>query len=310
MASLAAYQYTVTVFTPTYNRGHLLERVYRSLLRQTYRNFEWLIVDDGSVDNTAQVVDELARAARFPVRYIWKPNGGKHTAVNEGVRQARGQFFAILDSDDWYRDDALENMLDAWNSIDEPARARYSGVTGLFSYTDGTIVGPRFPADVFDSTDLDITYVHRITGDNIGMKRTDVMRQFPFPEDVGTFVTEDTIWNRMAKVYSTRFVNRVLAVAEYQRGGLSDTGRSRAVRNPTAPVLYLSELLHCGKRLPLPVLLKATANLIRYSLHAHLPIRDIYRSVPSKGVLVLCAPVGLLLVLRDRFLVTKREKRV
>jgi len=304
----APYQYTFTVFTPTFNREHLLSRVYNSLLRQTYRDFEWLIVDDGSVDNTAEVVKIFSAGADFSIRYVWKANGGKHTAVNEGVRQAKGEFFAILDSDDWYVDDALEKMYDTWQSIEKESQTAFCGVCGLCCYPNGSPVGRRFPRDPLDSNAIEVVYVHRMTDDKKGCIRTDVMKEFPFPEDLGEFVTESVVWNRMARKYSTRFVNRIFAVVEYQEGGLTDSGRLHAVRSPKAMVLVLNELLCCGTRLPIAVVLKTMINLVRYSMHAHVSVRDLYGTVPNKAVLLLCWPVSIVLVLRDWLLLNKHTK--
>jgi glycosyltransferase involved in cell wall biosynthesis len=86
-------QITFTIFTPTFNREHLLPRLYKSLCEQTYKDFEWLVVDDGSTDNTEILLKKYIAEADFPIRYISKSNGGKHTAINEGVRQAKGLFF-------------------------------------------------------------------------------------------------------------------------------------------------------------------------------------------------------------------------
>lgn len=299
------YKFIFTVFTPTYNRAHLLPRVYRSLSRQTFKDFEWLVVDDGSTDNTKEVVNHLQEEADFAIRYVWKPNGGYHTTINEGVTCARGMFFAILDSDDWYVDDALENMLKFWKTIEEADKLTYSGVCGLFAYKNGEIVGSKFPSDVWDSDDFAAKNVYRIEGDKIGFKRTDVMRQFPSPEDIGRFASQSIRWNRIGNKYSTRFVNRVFAIKEYQTGGISDDKKITLIRNPRSRVLLLCELLNCGRRLPISVRVKATINLIRFSLHARVSIRELYRSVPNKLAILPCLPVAVLVVLRDRCLLQK-----
>jgi len=302
------YTHTFTVFTPTYNRAGLLPRVYSSLSRQTYKDFEWLVVDDGSTDNTKEVIESLAKGADFAIRYIWKPNGGYHTAINEGVKHARGMFFAILDSDDWYVDDALEKMFAVWNSIEEAEQLTCSGVCGLCAYENGQIVGSEFPSDVWDSDDFEAKNVYRIEGDKKGFKRTDVMRQFPFPEDIGRFVSQSTIWNRIGNAYSTRFVNKVFTMIQYQTGGLSDNKRANLIRNPGTRVLLLSELLNCKKQLPLSVRLESTINLIRFSLHARVPMRELYRNIPNKIAILPCLPVAVMLVLRDWFCMRQNAK--
>ena len=103
--------FAFTVFTATYNRVSLLPRLHESLRTQTFQNFEWIIVDDGSTDDTRQLITSWSSASPFPIRYIWKPNGGKHTAINVGVRKATGYLFAAIDSDDYYVPEALERML-------------------------------------------------------------------------------------------------------------------------------------------------------------------------------------------------------
>jgi glycosyltransferase involved in cell wall biosynthesis len=302
------YTHTFTVFTPTYNRAGLLPRVYSSLSRQTFKDFEWLVVDDGSTDNTKEVIESLAKGADFAIRYIWKPNGGYHTAINEGVKHARGMFFAILDSDDWYVDDALEKMFAVWNSIEDAEQLTCSGVCGLCAYENGQIVGSKFPSDVWDSDDFEAKNVHRIEGDKKGFKRTDVMRQFPFPEDIGRFVSQSTVWNRIGNAYSTRFVNRVFAIKEYRTGGISDGKRVTLIRNPRVRVLLLSELLNCKRQLPLSVRLKSTINLIRFSLHARVPMRELYRNIPNRIAVLPCFPVAVVLVLRDWMFIRRYGK--
>lgn len=111
-----------TVFTATYNRGDLLHRVYEALLVQTNQNFEWLIIDDGSTDSTANSIDAMKRDGRLQIRYFYKENGGVHTAHNMAIRLARGRFFLRLDSDDACSPDAIETLLKAWSTIGEEER--------------------------------------------------------------------------------------------------------------------------------------------------------------------------------------------
>ena len=156
------YSYTFTVFTPTYDRSDLLKRVYDSLEEQTYKDFEWLIVDDGSTDSTRDFIENLQSTASFDIHYSWKENGGKYTAINQGVSEARGRYFAIMDSDDWYLPDALEKMLECWNHVPDETKNSYKGVCGLFEYESGVFVGSKFPKDIFESNDIEIFYIYLI----------------------------------------------------------------------------------------------------------------------------------------------------
>jgi glycosyltransferase involved in cell wall biosynthesis len=303
-------QLVFTLCTPSYNRAPLLRRVHDSLVKQTFGDFEWLVVDDGSTDNTREVVEKLAAYGKIPVRYFWKPNGGKHTALNLGVREAKGALFTVIDSDDWFEPRALERMKFHWNQIPSTQQSRMKGVCGLFAYESGKIVGDRFPADVLEADDLDLLLRYQVDGDKIGFTRTDVMREFPFPENLQNsgaspvkFVTESLVWNRMGRKYPTRFVNEVFAIKEYQAGGLTDRGRLIHVQNSGSTLLYISEILNCGRKLPFKLALKNYSNFIRYSLHERLGLFSQIKEIPGKQWFLPCVPIGMMLWLKDRRLV-------
>lgn len=201
------YKYTFTVFTPTYNRSHTLPRVYESLKRQSFRDFEWLIVDDGSTDNTRDLVARWQQERIIPIRYFRQAHEHKKTAFNRGVKEAAGELFLTLDSDDEVLPDGLTILIRHWVNIPESERHSFSAVTGLCIDKNGDIIGPRFAEDVFDSDSLEILHRFRITGDKSGFQKTEVLRQFPFPEDVDGHVPEGIIWSRISAKYRTRFVN-------------------------------------------------------------------------------------------------------
>ena len=210
---MAEYAYSFTVFTPTYNRAHTLGRVYHSLREQTYRSFEWLIVDDGSTDETAQLVRMWEQEAEFPIRYLQQENLGKHVAFNRGVREARGALFLVLDSDDACVPDALERFKYHWDTIPMEQKHRFSAVTCLCLDQQGIQVGSRFPRQVTDSDSLEIRYRFKVTGEKWGFHRTDVLRQYPLPETVkGHYIPEGLVWSRIARAYKTRFVNEALRI--------------------------------------------------------------------------------------------------
>jgi glycosyltransferase involved in cell wall biosynthesis len=291
--------HTYTVFTPTYNRAALLPRVYECLETQTFRDFEWLVVDDGSTDDTPEVVKTLRARASFLVRYIAKPNGGKPTAVNRGAREAAGFMFAILDSDDWYVPEALERFWYHWQSIPASRQPNFVGVTGLCSLASGELIGSRFPQNVFDSDAIDLRYKYRVRGEKSGILRTAVMQQFQYPEHLGKYVSESLVWNRMANKYKTRFVNEVLTIKDYQPGGITDKGRLIQIRDSQASLLCAKELIGLGNRLPFKPRVRAYSNVIRYSLHQGISLSDQVKCVPSKAMFCLCFLIGAYLRRRD-----------
>ena len=204
---------TFTVFTATFNRAGTLPRVHASLAEQTFRDFEWLIVDDGSTDETTELVKAWQAERKVPIRYVHKSNGGKHTAWNVGIDEARGRLFISLDSDDACTPDALQVFHDEWEGIDPVRREGFTGVCSLVKDPSGDIVGDPFPEDVFDSDSNALRFKHHVRGDKWGFHRIEVARKFRFPEYEGLrHVPESIVWGRIGKHYQERFINKALLV--------------------------------------------------------------------------------------------------
>jgi glycosyltransferase involved in cell wall biosynthesis len=309
MTSPQNFRYTFTVFTPTYNRADLLPRVYESLQKQTFRDFEWRIVDGGSTDKSEEIVRAWQVNSPFPIRYFSEPGEGKNAAINRGAREAEGRFVAILDSDDWYVPQSLERFLHHWNQIPALAQAGFVGVTGLCAYPSGELIGTRFPQDIFDSDAIDLRFRHKVLGDKNGILRTEVLRQYPFPPELGKFIGESVIWNRIAKSYKTRFVNEVLTIKEYQQAGLTSKVQLLWVRDVRASLLYSKELISLGARLPFNRKIRAYANYVRLSLHQGTPFCQQAADIPSKAMLFLCYPLGIYLKTRDAAFLARERRR-
>lgn len=292
------YQYTFTVFTPTYNRARTLPDVYESLKTQQFRDFEWLIVDDGSKDGTAELVEAWQKEACFPVRYFYQENKGKHVAFNLGVRHAMGELFLTLDSDDTCVPEALEKLISHWHRIPEAEKHKYSAVTGLCIDKMGEIVGTSFPADIIDSNSFEIDSKYGVTGEKWGFQRTAVLKEFPYPEFRDEkFVPESIVWNRISLKYKTRFVNEKLRIFEILPGGLSDSNVRLRVASPLGARAYYQEFIN------LPVSTKTRVrnfiNYIRFSFHGQIPIRNIVLESGHRLLaLVLLAP-GYVFFKRD-----------
>lgn len=296
-----------TVFTPTFDRAHTLHRVYESLRAQTLRDFEWLVVDDGSTDGTAELVARWRDEADFPVRYLYQANAGKHMAFNRGVSRARGTLFLALDSDDECVPEALARFAHHWEAVPPAVRAGFSAVTALCADPAGRVVGSRFPYDPTDSDPLEIRYRYKVEGEKWGFHRTDVLRRFPFPEMPGqAFVTESLVWNRIARAFKTRYVNEVLRVYHEEDAADSLSVRERdAVA--VAPMFALRDRTVLDDetdwfRFAPAAFLKAGANYARYSWHEGTPFgeqRRALRRTRAKALHALGAPLGAVLHLRD-----------
>lgn len=253
----------VSVFTPTYNRAHLLLRLYEALCKQTFRDFEWVIVDDGSVDDTKNLILSFLNreGTFFPIRYFYQENGGKHRAINRGVKEAQGELFFIADSDDMLPPDALEKVARVYDDIKDDAF--FAGVCGLDADFKGQLIGSGLPKSVIDDTSINIRYKYGVTGDMKEVFRTDVLKEFPFPEiDGENFCPEILVWNRIAAKYKLRFFNQIAYQAEYQADGITSSIIKARMNSPIASMMTYTEML--GYNIPFIQKLKASINYWRF----------------------------------------------
>lgn len=235
----------ITVFTPSYNRGYRIGDLYQSLKQQTFHDFEWVVVDDGSTDNTEDLFSDFSKEHNFfPIRYIKKENGGKHRAINIGVTKAQGELFYIVDSDDYLPNNALEIIDSTEKTIPEDEKFGFAGVCGQKGYDSQTPIGKSFDGELLDITSLQRAEYH-ITGDKAEVFYTHILRKYPFPEfEDERFVTECVVWDKIAADnYKLRFFNHVVMICEYLPDGLSAQGQSLFENNPKGWGLYIYQ---CG----------------------------------------------------------------
>ena len=236
----------ITVFTPTFNRAYIIHNLYQSLCRQTFMDFEWLIVDDGSDDGTRDLVSGWETDAPFRIRYYWQQNGGKHRAVNHGLDLARGEIFFVVDSDDQLTSDALYKIDDWFSHF--PDRSDLAGIVANKGLSEEKTVNHFFSSDYLDKTFLDMnTYRENgelvLNGERAIAFYTEVHKKYRYPvyEDE-KFMTEAVVYNRMAHDgYKLRFFNDIIWIYEYQSDGLSADGTEIYLRNPRGYGLWFRE---------------------------------------------------------------------
>lgn len=314
---MSTWRHLFTVLTPTYNRAHVLQRVYESLCEQTCQDFEWVVVDDGSTDNTRERVLAWQQESRFPIHYLWQENQHKKTAINLGVRHACGEWLVALDSDDTLEPNALYGMAQVLEGIPVPDRDKYIGIIGLCARPDGAIVGDMFPHDVFDATSLDLNFKYRVGGEKFGCMRTHVLRQFPFPENVPGFVPESLVWRAIARAgYLNRFVNQVFRVYYDSPDSLSRQGRESSGYALGLWLLARDTVVECLPwfRYAPAQFLMAAARYTRFGLHLGKKKKKALRHWPVRGMaarllIALMAPAGWALYLRDRWRFWRGRKR-
>lgn len=285
-----------TVFTGTWNRGSYLRRVYTSLCAQTMQDFEWLIVDDGSTDDTRERVDEMRAEGRLAIRYIYKENGGVHTAHNVAIRVASGEFFLRCDSDDAMVPEAIEKLYAVWQGIPEEFKDAYSGASCLCMDESGAIIGDRYPSDPWDSVPAVLS---KLKGEKWGFHKTSILRAFPFPEfHQERHVPEGLIWSRMAAKYKTRCVNESLRIYHGTQGGLSGSvSRLRYTCGNGFSLFYREAMCRPGT---LSQRLKHSANYTRTCLGMRRSVQNILDSSPQKVSTLFTLPLGFALYALDR----------
>ena len=236
----------LTIITPIFNRAKYLFRLYKSLSEQEYKYFEWLIIDDGSTENIDSFFEELQKKKRnsFPIYYYRKENGGKHTAINRGVREASGELILILDSDDTLPADSLATIAQYYEQC--KGYKDCAGVCGLMAHHDEQLIGSGFPKDPMYESALQFRYAEKgnVTGDLLEVYKTSVMREFRFPEiENEKFCPESLVWNRIANKYKLFCFNKVIYYRDYLEGGLTSKIVRIRMNSPIASTMTYAEML-------------------------------------------------------------------
>lgn len=249
----------ITIFTPSYNRAYLLRTLYESLTSQSYKEFEWLIVDDGSSDQTKELVNSLIAEGKINISYIYQENQGKHIAINTGLDHAQGELFFMIDSDDYAAPEALATLWHHWEKIRHDNN--FGGIIGQKNYTDGQVVGSTIDYKILDCKYMKYTY----RGDKALIFKTSIFRQYKFPRYPSEyFCDEALIWNRISGPYMLRFVSDVLMIGDYINDGLTQKMTLLRYNNYQATMLYFKEVAN-NKEVPLKNRIKALNNYWRYS---------------------------------------------
>lgn len=238
----------LTILTPTYNRVHTLPRLCESLCNQTNKNFEWLVINDGSTDNTSEFCRAiLSQETDFQIRYIEIPNGGKNRALNQGLKLARGRYFMILDSDDLLPTDAVEFILSKTPEID--SNPNFIGLSGKRAD-----LKTGLPIGVIDTDYCEEGYIdcNNLERSQYGLERdmaevfkTDILRKYEFKVwSDEKFTPEEVVWNQIAlDGYKLRWYNKITYMCEYQSDGLTNSTWSLLKNNPMGYAMMFDQRL-------------------------------------------------------------------
>ena len=278
-----------TVFTPTFNRKELLEKLYESLQKQTFKDFEWLIVDDGSTDGTKEKVEEFLSEKKLEIKYYFKENGGKQRAYNFATEKANGELFICLDSDDEYVENGLETILKYWKKYDK--NTDIAGMGYLSTYPNGEIIGSNFPEKEMISTQFEIYNKYGVKGDKGLMFRTEIIKKYKFPvfEDE-KFITEAVVYNRICEKYKMVYVNKKIEIKEYQEDGLTAKYNNLLLRNPKGQALYHNEIN--SQKLTFKQKILNNAVYYKFCKVAGYKFGKIFKENKNKLFLIFAIPVG------------------
>ena len=242
----------LTIFTPTYNRAYTLPRLYQSLLKQDTSIFEWLIVDDGSTDNTQQLVDSWIKEDKLDIRYIYQQNSGKMQAHNRGVEECLTTLFLCCDSDDWLEDNSVKSAIDFWLEHTAGNKAKpLPPLCGMIS--PKKMINSKDPFTKISNnlrfTTLDGLYKLGYKGETALMFITDVIKQHMFPKIEGEkFITEKYVYNQLDRKYQLLVYPEYYNICEYQKDGYTCNALKNALKNPLGCALYLKQDIYFSGR--------------------------------------------------------------
>lgn len=288
-----------SVFTPTFNRAELIGRVYESLMRQSFSSFEWIVVDDGSTDDTENVVRTFAEQASFPVRYFKTENRGKVAAINVALDYADGVFFLVFDSDDWCTGDALQCFYDTWENIPAGDRARYGAISCLKKYANEELVGEDYSRiDTFGCSYID-RFNLSVIGDKWECILTEVHKSNRYDLAAGErYQAPEYAWLKMAEKYDTVFLNKALSIVEYQEDGISKNNLMHRSSSPVSTQRFYALAMLVSRGFFKSF--RSQVNYYRFGFHAGDRISDL------KGFPL--ALFGFFMYLSDKFRLARRRK--
>ena len=286
----------LTVFTPTYNRRKLLTRCYESLKKQTSNNFEWLIIDDGSTDDTKEFVEKwIKENNKFSIRYIYQENQGMHGAHNTAYDNMTTELNTCIDSDDYMPRDAVEKICNFWikNGSD-----KYSGFIGLDAFEDGQVIGSRMPEEYISSTLFELYKKKGVTGDKKLIYRTELTKKYPYPVFEGEkYVGLAYKYYKLDEEYELLLMNEVVCIVEYQAEGSSMNMLRQYIKNPKGFAFYRIE----NMKNPMGSFIYKFKENIHY-ISSSLISKNLkfIKESPCKVMTILATPIGLILYLYIR----------
>lgn len=229
----------ISVFTPTYNRADLIHRVFESLNSQDFTDFEWIVVDDGSADDTVAVIERFRETAKYPIKLHCHENQGKAGSINVGLDLAAGELFICFDSDDWCTPNAFSRIAEIWTSMSAEERDTYCGLSCLKVLSDGSLVGEDYTRMRSRGESYINRFNRRIKGDKWEVIRTDLYKSARYDLFYKErYMAPEYSWLKIGKTHMTVFLNEALSIVEYQAEGISRNNLLHRVSSPISATRF------------------------------------------------------------------------
>ncbi|MGL5244952.1 MAG: glycosyltransferase family 2 protein [Sarcina sp.] len=283
----------LTVFTPAYNRGYTIHKCYESLKRQTSKDFIWLVIDDGSTDNTKELIHQwMQEENQFKIQYIYQKNQGMHGAHNTAYENIETELNVCIDSDDYMPDDAVENIKSFWEKNKSEDLA---GIIALDAYENGEVIGAKFPHNLKRTTLFEINNIHKIPGDKKLIYRSELTKNFKYPLFEGErYVGLAYKYYKIDEKYELATMNEKVCIVEYLEDGSSRNMIRQYRKNPKGFAFYRVENMK-NPRASMKFKLKECIHYVASSLISK--NKRFLKEVPCKMLTILAMPLGWLLYL-------------
>ncbi len=283
----------ISILTPTYNRAYILPELYKSLVNQTCTRFEWIIVDDGSNDETKAIVNKWINEKKIKIQYLYQKNQGKHIAINTGVQVANGELLFFVDSDDNLTNNAIRVVLRFWAT--KQSDKKISGIISYRQFPDGRLVGNKLPKGIDKCKLRETGTKYGSIGDKVVIYRTEYFIQYPYPQFIGEkFLGESYVYNLIDDKYDMAILDDKIYNFDYQKDGLSQNFRKLYRNNPNGFLLcYKQSINYCKTRTQK---IKEQSHIACLSTKLRL-IKEYY----SEGISfekILCHFIGIILYLK------------
>ena len=282
----------MTIFTPTYNRGYIIEKLYKSLLAQTCQDFCWMVVDDGSTDDTRGLIQSLKDEGKLEIIYIYQENGGKQRAHNTGVEACETELFFCVDSDDTLVSTAVEDILSLWEK--RKIDSSIAGIIAMRGRSETKPMNTWFPEGLETTTMWDLYYKLHHKGDTALVYRTEILREYPYEVAPGEkFIGETYVYHKIDQHYKLAVLPKIIWICEYLPDGYTKHVRQITRENPVSYMRLKRDYIDYADTF----LLKSEETAL-YLVGAYFAgcFWDAYRALPNRLIATLAVPVALVLV--------------